>query len=160
MRTRIPGTSGCWMTAGSECSTSVPWTGCRTDSPTSSGGWCGSCIPAATYRGAGRPSRVDSFPFSREGMRGQASRVTDLRAANVSRKLNLPPSYVLIHRVSTAGIGVLCQLGCEGPFRAEVLRWMPGYGAGTDEQEPAATEEQEPAPAEEQLSPETAAPGG
>jgi predicted unusual protein kinase regulating ubiquinone biosynthesis (AarF/ABC1/UbiB family) len=77
------------------------------------------------------PSRVDSFAFSREWMRGQASRVTDLRAANVSRKLNLPPSYLLIHRVSTAGIGVLCQLECEGPFRAEVLRWMPGYGADT-----------------------------
>jgi hypothetical protein len=34
---------------------------------------------------------------------------------------------VLIHRVSTAGIGVLCQLECEGPFRAEVIRWVPGY---------------------------------
>jgi len=34
---------------------------------------------------------------------------------------------VLIHRVSTAGIGVLCQLECEGPFRAEVLSWVPGY---------------------------------
>ena len=39
----------------------------------------------------------------------------------------MPPSYVLIHRVSTAGIGVLCQLECEGNFRAEVLPWMPGY---------------------------------
>ena len=27
----------------------------------------------------------------------------------------------------TAGIGVLCQLECEGEFRAEVLRWIPGY---------------------------------
>jgi hypothetical protein len=34
---------------------------------------------------------------------------------------------VLIHRVSTAGIGVLCQLECEGEFRAEVLKWIPGY---------------------------------
>ena len=42
------------------------------------------------------------------------------------RMFNLPPSYVLIHRVSTAGIGVLCQLECEGPFRAEVIRWVPG----------------------------------
>jgi hypothetical protein len=40
----------------------------------------------------------------------------------------MPPTYILIHRVSTAGIGVLCQLGCEGRFRAEVIRWMPGYG--------------------------------
>jgi len=74
------------------------------------------------------PSKVETFKFSREWMREEAARVTDLRAANVSRRLNLPPSYVLIHRVSTAGIGVLCQLGSEGPFRAEVLKWMPGYG--------------------------------
>ena len=73
------------------------------------------------------PSRVESFKFSREWMRGEAARVTDMRAASVGRRLNLPPSYVLIHRVSTSGIGVLCQLECEGPFRAEVLQWMPGY---------------------------------
>ncbi len=73
------------------------------------------------------PSAVDTFKFSREWMRGEAVRVTDLSASNVSRKFNVPPSYVLIHRVSTAGIGVLCQLECEGAFRAEVLRWVPGY---------------------------------
>ena len=73
------------------------------------------------------PSKVDSFKFSREWLRGEATRVTDLRASSITRKFNLPPSYVLIHRVSTAGIGVLCQLECEGEFRAEVLRWIPGY---------------------------------
>ena len=73
------------------------------------------------------PSKVDSFKFTREWMREEASRVTDLRAGNISRQFNVPPSYVLIHRVSTAGIGVLCQLECEGEFRAEVLRWVPGY---------------------------------
>ncbi len=74
------------------------------------------------------PSRGDSFAFSREWMRGEAARYSDLRTANVARRLNLPPSYVLIHRVSTAGIGVLCQLECTGEFRTEVLRWVPGYG--------------------------------
>jgi predicted unusual protein kinase regulating ubiquinone biosynthesis (AarF/ABC1/UbiB family) len=78
------------------------------------------------------PSRGESFAFSREWMRAEAALVTDLRAANVARRLNLPPSYVLIHRVSTAGIGVLCQLECAGPFRPEVLRWIPGYGPGDD----------------------------
>ncbi|HUL24863.1 MAG TPA: AarF/ABC1/UbiB kinase family protein [Streptosporangiaceae bacterium] len=73
------------------------------------------------------PSRVDSFRFSREWLRGEATRVADPRAANMTRRLNLPPSYVLIHRVSTAGMGVLCQLECEGPYRAEMIRWMPGY---------------------------------
>jgi predicted unusual protein kinase regulating ubiquinone biosynthesis (AarF/ABC1/UbiB family) len=78
------------------------------------------------------PSAVESFRFSREWMRAQASRVTEASSANISRKFNVPPSYVLIHRVSTAGIGVLCQLGCEGAFRAEVLRWVPGYAGGDD----------------------------
>jgi predicted unusual protein kinase regulating ubiquinone biosynthesis (AarF/ABC1/UbiB family) len=82
------------------------------------------------------PSAVETFKFSREWMRGEATKVTDLSASSIPRKLNLPPSYVLIHRVSTAGIGVLCQLECEGPFRAEVLRWVPGY---VDSPDPAGT---------------------
>jgi predicted unusual protein kinase regulating ubiquinone biosynthesis (AarF/ABC1/UbiB family) len=74
------------------------------------------------------PSAVESFKFSREWLRQEAGRVSDLSSStNIARKFNLPPSYVLIHRVSTAGIGVLCQLECEGPFRAEVVRWVPGY---------------------------------
>jgi predicted unusual protein kinase regulating ubiquinone biosynthesis (AarF/ABC1/UbiB family) len=78
------------------------------------------------------PSRSDTFAFSRDWMRVEAARMTDVRTAGVARRFNLPPSYVLIHRVSTAGIGVLCQLGCTGAFRAEVLRWVPGYGPGSD----------------------------
>ncbi|HKB32063.1 MAG TPA: AarF/ABC1/UbiB kinase family protein [Streptosporangiaceae bacterium] len=87
------------------------------------------------------PSKVDSFKFTREWLRAEAGRVTDLRPSNISRSFNLPPSYVLIHRVSTAGIGVLCQLECEGEFRAEVIRWVPGYA-----DEPAPEYEREPAP--------------
>jgi predicted unusual protein kinase regulating ubiquinone biosynthesis (AarF/ABC1/UbiB family) len=74
------------------------------------------------------PSRGDRFKFSRDWLRSEALRVTDPRSANLSRRLNLPPSYVLIHRVSTAGTGVLCQLEAEGPFRAELIKWLPGYG--------------------------------
>jgi predicted unusual protein kinase regulating ubiquinone biosynthesis (AarF/ABC1/UbiB family) len=79
------------------------------------------------------PSSVETFKFSREWLRGEAARVTDLRPSNISRRFNVPPSYVLIHRVSTAGIGVLCQLECEGPFRAEVITWMPGYETAAEE---------------------------
>ena len=89
------------------------------------------------------PSKVESFKFTREWLRAEASRVTDMRSAAVGRRLNMPPSYILIHRVSTAGIGVLCQLECEGQFRAEVLKWMPGYldapelgDGGSDEPNP------------------------
>ena len=80
------------------------------------------------------PSKVESFKFSREWLRAEAMRILHMRSSSVVRRLNLPPSYVLIHRASTAGVGVLCQLECEGPFRAEVLRWMPGY---TDPPKPA-----------------------
>lgn len=73
------------------------------------------------------PSAVETFKFSREWMRAEAVRMGDLSTSGIARKFNLPPSYVLIHRVSTAGIGVLCQLECEGRFRDEVIRWVPGY---------------------------------
>jgi predicted unusual protein kinase regulating ubiquinone biosynthesis (AarF/ABC1/UbiB family)/HSP20 family molecular chaperone IbpA len=73
------------------------------------------------------PSRAESFRFSREWLRTQTMRASALRSSSVLRQLNLPPSYVLIHRVLASGLGVLCQLECEVPFRAEVLRWMPGY---------------------------------
>ena len=73
------------------------------------------------------PSRAESFRFSREWLRTQTMQASALRSSSVLRRLNLPPSYMLIHRVLAAGLGVLCQLECEAPFRAEVLRWMPGY---------------------------------
>ena len=73
------------------------------------------------------PSRVESFRFSREWLRTETMQASALRASSVLRRLNLPPSYVLIHRVLASGLGVLCQLECEAPFRAEVLQWMPGY---------------------------------
>ena len=73
------------------------------------------------------PSRAESFRFSREWLHTQTTQASALRSSSVLRRLNLPPSYMLIHRVLAAGLGVLCQLECEAPFRAEVLRWMPGY---------------------------------
>ena len=73
------------------------------------------------------PSRPESFRFSREWLRTQTMQASALRSSSVLRRLNLPPSYLLIHRVLAAGLGVLCQLECEAPFRAEVLSWMPGY---------------------------------
>ena len=73
------------------------------------------------------PSKVETFRFSREWLRTEAARATDMRSSAIARRLNVPPTYLLIHRVSTAGIGVLCQLECEGRFRDEVIRWVPGY---------------------------------
>jgi HSP20 family molecular chaperone IbpA len=73
------------------------------------------------------PSKAESFRFSREWLRTETARASALRSSSVLRRLNLPSSYVLIHRASASGLGVLCQLECEAPFRAEVLRWIPGY---------------------------------
>ena len=73
------------------------------------------------------PSRAESFRFSREWLRTETMQASALRSSSVLRRLNLPPSYVLIHQVLASGLGVLCQLECETPFRAEVLRWLPGY---------------------------------
>jgi predicted unusual protein kinase regulating ubiquinone biosynthesis (AarF/ABC1/UbiB family) len=83
------------------------------------------------------PLIEDTFKFSREWLRQEFARVTDLRPTNIVRQLNLPPSYVLIHRVVAAGTGVLCQLEAEGPFRGEALRWVPGFADDdpTDEAE-------------------------
>jgi predicted unusual protein kinase regulating ubiquinone biosynthesis (AarF/ABC1/UbiB family)/HSP20 family molecular chaperone IbpA len=83
------------------------------------------------------PSRAESFRFSREWLRAETMQSSVLRSSSVLRRLNLPPSHVLIHRVLAAGLGVLCQLECEVPFRAEVLSSMPGY-ADTVKPAPAA----------------------
>jgi len=75
------------------------------------------------------PARAESFHFNREWMRGQFSRLNDPRSPGytIGLKLNLPPSYLLIHRVWIGGMAVLSQLDCEAPFRAELERWLPGF---------------------------------
>jgi predicted unusual protein kinase regulating ubiquinone biosynthesis (AarF/ABC1/UbiB family) len=75
------------------------------------------------------PARAPSFRFSREWMREQAARIADPRspAHQLGRQLNLPPSYLLIHRVTLSTIGVLCQLGASVRMRDELERWVPGF---------------------------------
>ena len=65
------------------------------------------------------PARSDTFKFSRAWMREQFQRIQDPRqpGSTLVLRLNLPPSYLLIHRVWVGSIGVLCQLEAELPFR-------------------------------------------
>ena len=42
-------------------------------------------------------------------------------------KINLPPQYLLIHRVWVGGIGVLSQLGATAPFRSILEESLPGF---------------------------------
>ena len=75
------------------------------------------------------PLREETFTFSRTWLRQEALRLADPRspAAALGRQLNLPPAYLLIHRVTLGGIGVLCQIGATVPVRAEMARLMPGF---------------------------------
>jgi predicted unusual protein kinase regulating ubiquinone biosynthesis (AarF/ABC1/UbiB family) len=75
------------------------------------------------------PLAVDEFTFTRTWMREQAARIGDPRSeeAQVGRMLNLPPSYLLIHRVTLGSIAVLCQLGATAPYRTLAERWQPGF---------------------------------
>jgi predicted unusual protein kinase regulating ubiquinone biosynthesis (AarF/ABC1/UbiB family) len=79
------------------------------------------------------PVRADHFHFTRPWLRGEAARVADPRspANQLGRKLNLPPTYLLMHRVSAGIIGVLCQLDADIPYGAEVRRWLPGLAGPT-----------------------------
>ena len=75
------------------------------------------------------PAAVDEFHFTRSWMRAQAARIGDPRspAYNLGRQLNLPPAYLLIHRVTLSTIGVLSQLDAHAALRAELLEWLPGF---------------------------------
>ncbi|QIY64517.1 ABC1 kinase family protein [Streptomyces sp. RPA4-2] len=89
------------------------------------------------------PAQVDEFTFTRGWMRSQAARVADPRspAHQLGRLLNLPPSYLLIHRVTLSTIGVLCQLGATVRLRDELEEWLPGFVPTeelTDEEDSAA----------------------
>jgi hypothetical protein len=77
------------------------------------------------------PLSVERFTFTREWLRTQANRIGDPRSedAQVGRMLNLPPSYLLIHRVTLGSIAVLCQLGATAPYRELAERWQPGFAS-------------------------------
>ena len=74
------------------------------------------------------PLRTDNFTFSRAWLRSMTLHLNDPRRPNfmLGLKLNLPPSYLLIHRVWLGGLGVLCQIQGEVPGRAILNRWLPG----------------------------------
>ncbi|MER6911569.1 AarF/ABC1/UbiB kinase family protein [Streptomyces sp. NPDC000594] len=75
------------------------------------------------------PAEVEEFTFTRGWMRAQAARIADIRspAHQLGKQLNLPPSYLLIHRVTLSTIGVLCQLSATVRLRDELEDWVPGF---------------------------------
>ncbi|MGW3939927.1 ABC1 kinase family protein [Streptomyces phaeochromogenes] len=81
------------------------------------------------------PAQADEFTFTRGWMRSQAARIADPRspAHQLGKQLNLPPAYLLIHRVTLSTIGVLCQLGATVRLRDELEEWLPGFVLADDE---------------------------
>jgi hypothetical protein len=75
------------------------------------------------------PVAEDEFRFTRAWLRAEAARLASPRSPSfqLSRQLNLPPSYLMIHRVTLGSIGVLCQLEAKAPYRAILERWLPGF---------------------------------
>ncbi len=77
-------------------------------------------------------ARAREFTFSRAWLRGICRALNDPRRPQliVGLKLNLPPEYLLIHRVWLGGIGVLCQIGGTVPAREVILGCLPGTDLG------------------------------
>ncbi|MEU5690185.1 AarF/UbiB family protein [Actinosynnema sp. NPDC020468] len=75
------------------------------------------------------PLRTETFHFTRKWLQKQAERVGDLRSpdSQTGRSLNLPPQYLLIHRVTLGATGILCQLDATVPTRSIVEQWQPGF---------------------------------
>jgi predicted unusual protein kinase regulating ubiquinone biosynthesis (AarF/ABC1/UbiB family) len=73
------------------------------------------------------PLHSDVFRFNRRWLQRQAGRVGDLRSPDfrTGLELNLPPQYLLVHRVTMGALGVLCQLDADVPLRGIVRHWQP-----------------------------------
>lgn len=78
------------------------------------------------------PIAKPEFRFSRAWLRAEATRIANPRseAYQLGKKLNLPPSYLMIHRVTLGSIGVLCQLEAKAAYREVVETWLPGFAEG------------------------------
>jgi predicted unusual protein kinase regulating ubiquinone biosynthesis (AarF/ABC1/UbiB family) len=75
------------------------------------------------------PAAEERFTFTRDWMREQFERINDPRSETfpLATKLNLPTSYLLIHRTWLGGIGLLSQLGATAPFREILEESLPGF---------------------------------
>ena len=74
------------------------------------------------------PLLHEEFRPTRAWLRGAAATLQDPRRPQflIGLKLNLPPEYLLIHRVWLGGIGVLSQVAGTVPLREMVCAHLPG----------------------------------
>lgn len=74
------------------------------------------------------PLRHETFTFSRSWLRSVSATIQNPRRDEflVGLRFNLPPDYMLIHRVWLGSIGVLCQIGGTVPMREMIFAHVPG----------------------------------
>ncbi|MDN5759480.1 MAG: AarF/UbiB family protein [Tomitella sp.] len=74
------------------------------------------------------PLQSETFHFNRPWMQRIADRYTDVRGKEfqTSRAFTLPADYLMIHRVLSGSVAILCQLDADAPFLSVIRRWAPG----------------------------------
>lgn len=77
-----------------------------------------------------QPLRTPAHRFTRAWLQEQTRRASDPfgAAARTQRRLTVPPRHLLLQRVASGLVGVLCSLDATVAVDAEVRRWLPGHG--------------------------------
>ena len=78
-----------------------------------------------------QPLRTPAYRFTRGWLQEQTRRASDPfgAAARTQRRLTVPPRHLLLQRVASGLVGVLCSLDATVAVDDEVRRWLPGYGS-------------------------------
>lgn len=86
----------------------------------------------------GEPLRHATYRLTTRWLRRQVLRTTNPRLTNVVRQMTMPAYFTPFARSFLTLVGVLGQLETEGPFRDEIVRWLPELGeAFTPDEAPA-----------------------
>lgn len=78
------------------------------------------------------PARSPMFHFHRDWMHGEFNRIREASGrGQIATRINLPPDYLLIHRVWLGGIAVLAQMDVHADFASVLRESLPGFTAIT-----------------------------
>jgi predicted unusual protein kinase regulating ubiquinone biosynthesis (AarF/ABC1/UbiB family) len=73
----------------------------------------------------GEPFRHETYRLTTRWLRRQVLRTTNLRLSNVVRQMTMPAYFTPFARSFLTLVGVFGQLETEGPYRDEIVRWVP-----------------------------------